>query len=215
MVYYSQVTVSNLMSQRGRGALEVKPSNSPFFVSTTSEHGLDLGRLKRVEWAGAINPEFARSAKVVAARGKQETFAFLYTRESDSYGGRVPKPAIDRPKMLTKTEFLKHWREKRVPADGGEVLSELLPEPEPTGTVDVERVLESWKQGTKAEDPRYTTTNNELGKKAPTAATIVRERFSIPQGFSSSFNGVKPQNSGLNVGLSKSNVHPSLDPQFA
>ena len=200
------------MSQRGRGALEVKPSNSPFFVSAASDHGLDVKRLNRVEWAGAVNPDYAKSAKLGAASGKTESFAFLYTRESDTIGGRVPKPVIDRPKMLTKTEFLKKWREKRVPADGGEVLDELLPEPEP---VNVDRVLAVWKQGTKGEDPRYTTTNNEIGKKAPTPATFVAERFSIPQGFSAGFNGVKPQNSGLNCGLTRSNVHPSLDPQFA
>jgi len=199
------------MTQRGRGALEVKPSNSPFFVSASSEHGLDVGRLKRVEWAGAVNPDFNKSRKAATLQGNKETFGFLYTRESDNYGGRVAAPAIDRPKMLTKTEFLKKWREKRTPEDGGEEMSELNPEPQP---VDVDRVLQVWKQGTKQEDPRYTTTNNLIGLKPPTQATFVKERFSIPQGFSSSFNGVKPQNSGLNVGLSKSNVHPSLDPQF-
>lgn len=198
------------MTQRGRGSLEVKPGNSPFFVSASSEHGIDIkGHLSKVEWAGAVNPDFSKSAKMAATNGNKETFAFLYTRESDSIGGRVAKPVIDRPKMLTKTEFLKKWREKRVPVDGEE---DLLPEPAP---VNVDNVLASWKQGTKVEDPRYTTTNNIIGLKAPTHATFVKERFSIPQGFSSGFNGVKPQNSGLNCGLTKSNVHPSLDPQFA
>lgn len=148
---------------------------------------------------------------MAATQGKKDVFGFLYTRESDSIGGRVPKPVIDRPKMLTKTEFLKKWREKRVPGDD-DVLDEMSQEPQP---VDVDRVLSVWKQGTKDEDPRYTTTNNIIGLKAPTRATFVSERFSIPQGFSSSFNGVKPQNSGLNCGMTKSNVHPSLDPQFA
>jgi len=201
------------MTQRGRGLLEIKPSNSPFFVSAASDHGLDVKRLSRVEWAGATVNDFAKSARMEASKGKQESFSFLYTRESDTIGGRVAKPVIDRPKMLTKTEFLKKWREKRVPtesAEGG--LEDLSSEPEP---INVDRVLTVWKQGTKNEDPRYTTTNNEIGKKPPTAATFVSERFSIPQGFSAGFNGVKPQNSGLNCGLTRSNVHPSLDPQFA
>lgn len=48
----------------------------------------------------------------------------------------------------------------------------------------------------------------------PTAATFVAERAQRPQGFSKSFNGVKPQNSGLNTGITRSTVHPALDPQF-
>ena len=197
------------MTQRGRGALEVKPSNNPFFVSSGSEFGIDIKkRDAKVEWSGKANPNYAMSAKMKL--NKAENFSFLYTRESDSIGGRVAKPVIDRPKMLTKTEFLKKWREKRVPDEVEQ--EELLPEPTP---VNVDKVLQSWKQGTKYEDPRYTTTNNDIGRKAPTVATFVSERHSIPQGFSAGFNGVKPQNSGLNTGLSRSTVHPSLDPQFA
>ena len=197
------------MTQRGRGSLEVKPSNNPFFCAESAySFGVDIKKKEsKVEWSGAINPNYIKSAKM----NKTETFGFLYTRESDSIGGRVAKPVIDRPKMLTKTEFLKKWRDKRTPTET-EQHEELLPEPTP---VDVERVLQCWKQGTKVEDPRYTTTNNEIGRKTPTVATFVSERHSIPQGFSAGFNGVKPQNSGLNTGLTKSNVHPSLDPQFA
>ena len=49
------------MTHRGRGALEVKPGNSPFFVSASSEHGINPAGIARVEWAGAVNPDFAKS----------------------------------------------------------------------------------------------------------------------------------------------------------
>jgi hypothetical protein len=35
------------------------------------------------------------------------------------------------------------------------------------------------------------------------------------QGFSKSFNNVKPKNTSLTTSLTKSNVHKTLDPQFA
>ena len=56
---------------------------------------------------------------------------------------------------------------------------------------------------------------NEYGKKAPTIATFVAERVCRPQAFSQSFGNVKPKNTSLNTSMTKSTVHPSLDPQFA
>jgi len=94
-----------------------------------------------------------------------------------------------------------------LPTDDGYKVKRTQPE--------IDYMLDSWKQGTKAEDPRYTTTNNTFGFKAPTIATFVADRRGRPQGFSNSFQGIKPQNSGLNVGITRSTVHPSLDPQFA
>jgi len=55
---------------------------------------------------------------------------------------------------------------------------------------------------------------NEYGKKAPTLATFVAERNCRPQGFSQSFGSVKFKNSSLNTGITRSTVHPTLDPQF-
>ena len=197
------------MAVRGRGCLEIKPSDSPFFVTTNSDIGVNP--TNKIAWAHAINPDFKKSSE----QAKQETFAFLYTRESDRIGGMIAKPTFDhRPRLLTKTEFLKKWRENISSEDGenGSNISESSPE---RLKPDVEKILRSFKQGTKYEDPRYTTSSNEFGKKAPTVATYVSERANRPQGFSKSFNNIKPQNSGLSTGLSKSTVHPSLDPQFA
>ena len=194
------------MTMRGRGSLEVKPSNNPFFVRTSGDFGVQPE--EKVEWKAALNPDFAASFKMK----RPENFSFLYTRESDSIGGKVANPLDSKPRVLTKTEFLKKWRAERTKDLNPD---ELKQDTEEKVKPDVDRILASWKQGTKEEDPRFQTTSNAYGFKAPTAATFVAERAGRPQGFSNSFQGIKPQNSGLNVGITKSNVHPSLDPQFA
>jgi hypothetical protein len=193
---------------RGRGALEVKPSTNPFFVTTASDFGVKPQN--KVDWKGALNPDFAKSAQ----NPRGQNFSFLYTRESDTIGAKVENPLDSKPRILTKTEFLKQWRETRTKDVAPNAMV-------PFGTTvekvkpNVERILSKWHQGTKTEDPRFTTTGNQIGFKAPTVATYVAERAGRPQGFSNSFQGIKPQNSGLNCGISKSTVHPSLDPQFA
>ena len=191
---------------RGRGALEVKPSNNPFFVRTSSDFGVEPEN--HVEWKASLNPDFATSLKAK----RSQNFSFLYTRESDAIGAKVENPLDSKPRVLTKTEFLKKWRAERTKDIN---LDEIVSNDDKKEKADVDRILASWKQGTKVEDPRFQTTNNSYGFKAPTAATFVSERAGRPQDFSKSFQGIKPQNSGLNCGLTKSNVHPSLDPQFA
>jgi len=200
------------MTYRGRGALEIKPSTNPFFVRTSGDFGIEP--TEKVSWSGDVNPNFAKSAKVQHS----ENFSFLYTRESDNYGGKVDTSAIvAKPRVLTKTEFLKKWKNEQMQRPQVEDIHLPTGEgyKEKRTQDEVDHMLTSWKQGTKQEDPRYTTTNNTFGFKAPTIATFVADRRGRPQGFSKSFQGVKPQSSGLNVGITKSTVHPSLDPQFA
>jgi|LauGreSBDMM110SN_4_FD.fasta_scaffold174101_1 hypothetical protein len=198
------------MSVRGRGTLTVKPSPNPFFQTVASDIGVEPA--KNIAWKGNADPAMKRSNTTL-----QDNFSFLYTRESDKIGSMVNKPVMSGHKILSRTEFLKQRREKlrqeELTEDDISLL--LLNQQEEIIKPDVPRILEVFKQGTKDEDPRYTTTNNEYGKKKPTIATFVADRASIPQGFSSSFNNVKPKNSGLNTGLSRSNVHSKLDPQFA
>ena len=200
------------MTYRGRGALEIKPSTNPFFVRTSGDFGTEPA--EKVSWSGAVNPNFAKAAKVQ----RPENFSFLYTRESDNYGGKVDTSAIvSKPRVLTKTEFLKKWRYEQMQRPQEEEIN--LPNTEgyteKRTQEEIDYMLASWKQGTHQEDPRYTTTNNYYGFKAPSIATFVADRRGRPQGFSNSFQGIKPQNSGLNVGITRSTVHPSLDPQFA
>jgi len=194
-----------------RGLL--KPSTNPFFQTTASDIGVRPEQ--RIEWTGKADP----AMKCAAVSERKDTFGFLYSRESDRIGGLVPKPAVESGHQapLTKTEFLKKRRELLRTIGPDEFDMELLKVTKKEEIVkpNVEEVLKVFNQGSKVEDPRYTSSNNEYGKKAPTVATFVAERAARKQGFSKSFNGVKPQSTGLNTGLTKSNVHPKLDPQFA
>jgi hypothetical protein len=195
------------MSQRGRGCLEVKPSANPFFQTASSEHGVDSSQ--KVEWTGHVDPAMTRSSEHAAS----ENFSFLYTRESDRIGAKVPKNAMPVRRPLTKTEFLKQRREKLMETCNSSS-SEFEELSIARKSIPAGLLLENWNQGSKCEDPRFTTSSNVYGSKAPTAATFVSERASRPQGFSNSFSNAKAKNTSLNTGLTKSNVHPSLDPQF-
>ena len=80
--------------------------------------------------------------------------------------------------------------------------------------VAIDRMIASYKFAPHTEDPRYTTANNDIGSKRPTIATYVTERYFKTQAFSNSFTTTKSENSSLNTGLTRSTVHPKLDPQF-
>lgn len=80
--------------------------------------------------------------------------------------------------------------------------------------IDVPRVLEVFEHNPKVEDPRYTTSSNEVGRKKPTTATFVKMRMARNQAFSNSFNGIKPKNTALNTSLTRSQVHEKLDQTF-
>lgn len=46
-----------------------------------------------------------------------------------------------------------------------------------------EELLQTFKHKSKVENPLYTTTNNDIGMKRPTAATFTFERRARQQGF--------------------------------
>jgi hypothetical protein len=197
------------MSQRGRGCLEIRPSDSAFYRTTTSEIGdrpirNQQDRFKEIEFNDTTVPETETSST-------SQSLAFLYKRESDKIGSRVQKGGMDTLQMtLSATRRARQMtRTQNMDFPTGSV----------TGTgstkINASEILAAYNQGTKVEDPRFTTTSNEYGKKAPTIATFVSERSIRPQGFSKSFQNVTPKNTSLNTSMTKSNVHPNLDPQFA
>ena len=137
------------MAHRGRGLLEVKPSNNPFFQSTASDIGVNP--YNGVQWSGDHDPAMLKASSV-----SKDTFSFLYARESDTIGSRVAKPPVERPSLLTKTEFLKKRREElraRMTVDEAEMQNVVPPK------VTVEDVLAHYKHEPKVEDPRYMTTS--------------------------------------------------------
>lgn len=100
-------------------------------------------------------------------------------------------------------------RHKRLQDSGANIVSK-----EEKPKKDVEAILQTYKHQPKDENPLYTTSGNDYGRKSPSVATYVAERAFRPQDFSKSFNGIKPKNSSLNTSITKSTVHPRLDPQF-
>eukprot|EP00968_Pinguiococcus_pyrenoidosus_P017431 scaffold1740_cov254-Pinguiococcus_pyrenoidosus.AAC.13 len=69
--------------------------------------------------------------------------------------------------------------------------------------VDANSVLASYRHRPKQEHTLYPTTSNDIGKKKPSKATFVLERYSRQQRFSNSFNGVHYRDEGLNTSMSK------------
>jgi hypothetical protein len=138
------------MSLRGRGLLEVKPSPNPFFQTTTGEIGARPD--ENIQWkVDGKQPPFQHGKHTVDGN-----FSFLYTRESDRIGGKVPKPVMKETRLLTKTEFLKKKREEfaATASDLPDELQEATRSPpKPTAA----GVLAVYKHEPKYEDPRYTT----------------------------------------------------------
>jgi hypothetical protein len=197
------------MSLRGRGLLEVKPSTNPFFQTTTSDIGTNPNEEIKWQVQGKVPPFQSGKHNV------DGNFAFLYSRESDRIGSKVQKPVMKETRLLTKTEFLKKKREEQEAANMDRLEEDESSDPASPGKRTAEDILAVYQHVPKYEDPRYTTSTSEYGKKPPSVATLVTERLARPQAFSRSFQNIKPQNTSLTTSITRSNVHSSLDPQFA
>ena len=194
------------MSLRGRGCLEINPSKNPFFQTTNADIGCKPAD-RAIEWS---RPPVSRVTFDDKKPSPEESgnFNFLYTRTSDVIGGRL-EPSQRGGKMAEAMAPIPTWKKPK------STLSTIkFEEEEAPPAPDAATVLQHFRHVSKEEDPRFTTSSNEYGKKAPTIATFVASRESRPQGFSKSFNGIKPKNSSLNTSLTKSTIHPKLDPQF-
>ena len=68
---------------------------------------LGVNAKEEIEWkVDGKAPPF-----IVAPYHSDGNFSFLYSRESDVIGSKVPKTIVEEKKVLTKTEFLKKKRE--------------------------------------------------------------------------------------------------------
>jgi hypothetical protein len=141
------------MSLRGRGCLEIKPNSNPFMQPVYGDYGIKPH--EKVDWkVEGKTPHFNASTHKVDGN-----FAFLYSRESDKIGGRLPKPQMSQPRVLTKTEFLKKKREEmEVAMQTSEFQKEESPEV-PIFKRTAESIVQVYKHAPVEEDPRYTTTN--------------------------------------------------------
>lgn len=149
------------MAARGRGCLELKPSNNPFLQTTSADIG--CVPTNKTVWTGNPDPAMKLTASRLGNTDHEdEHFSFLYSRESDKIGSKVKQPVIPRNRLLTKTEFLKKRREdlrSQELTDNDNMLLILNGSPQKAVKKTAEEALLYYKQGTKVEDPRYTTSN--------------------------------------------------------
>jgi hypothetical protein len=132
-------------------------------------------------------------------------FSFLYTTSSAVIGSKVARTSGPMDVLLERPVNPLSVKNKHLRREEVHVKKEAI-------KADPEKILAIYHHEANEEDPRYTTANNEYGKRKPTVATFVSHREARPQAFSNSFNGIKPMNSSLNTGMSRSKVHPKLDP---
>ena len=134
------------MSHRGRGCLEIKPSDNAFYQTTTGEIGLKPNIIPgtssfRRPFTDTI-PE--NSTELSTTGATSGNFSFLYTRESDKIGSMVRKDGMQMTKTLPrKPSFGTRFIEAGT--------TQVPPKPS------AEELLSYYRQGTKQEDPRYTT----------------------------------------------------------
>lgn len=139
------------MTHRGRGCLEINPSENPFFQPTNAEMGKKPGEVVQWKVQGKV-PPFHPSTHSVDGN-----FPFLYTRESDRIGAKVSKPVVKETRLLTKTEFLKKKREEF--AASVALSEEQSVNHDSPMKRTAEDILAVFKHTPKAEDPRFSTSS--------------------------------------------------------
>ena len=201
------------MAYRGRGTLEVREGNNPFFQTTSRNIGLDLTRDRPFD-----APRFARPQPRDANDGFD--FSFMYERASTKIGVGVGASDSkisdtlarhDPPGAIAKAKGAGLYPTAPDASASDEAIARAGMGGEKPST---EEVLDAYRHAPKDENPMYTTTNNALGFKKPTVATFSNERSARSQTFSNSFNGTKYRNQGLNTAVTLSGVHNNLNPQW-
>jgi hypothetical protein len=87
-----------------------------------------------------------------------QSFAFLYTRESDKIGSRVRKDGVNANLQMTLSNTRRGRSKTSAFASQAGTMSSV-----DSANQKTDEILLSYKQGTKVEDPRFTTSSNEYG----------------------------------------------------
>lgn len=170
-----------------------KPNSNPFLATSNQTYGLSLVGLQ--EMAARQQEDTLQQSTTSASGGKKHELdlSFLYRRESDRIGEGIPNSdsalAAIMSTRMPKRHTIGHTR-----STSGRMSN---PSTEPTSSVEgepsreeIEQALASYRHNPKQEDPLYTTTANEIGRKAPSYATYTVATKGRSQAFSNSFNGV-------------------------
>ena len=171
-----------------------KPNSNPFFLATSNQtYGLSLVGLQ--EMAARQQEDTQRSTTTNSSSGKRHDLdlSFLYRRESDRIGEGIPNSDSALAAIMS-TRMPKRHTIGHTSSRSGTLSTQST---QPGSSVDeepsreeIEQALASYRHNPKQEDPLYTTTANEIGRKAPSYATYTVATKGRSQAFSNSFNGV-------------------------
>lgn len=126
------------MSIRGRGTLVVNPSSNPFFQTASQTIGADPYR--KSDWERNRDEKNKRTEA-----SSNKTFAFQFTRESDTIGS-VP-PHNDEPPIVNTQLDIPSSQVNNVTITDGHLVK-----------LSAESVLSNYEHETKKEHPCYITT---------------------------------------------------------
>lgn len=101
----------------------------------------------------------AEMRKYLAPSSASQPFLFLYTRESEKIGAMVPGNGLS-SKIQTSSTLARRRAERNAVIEAEfKQMSNLKPE-----KITAAQILSCYHQGTKIEDPRFTTSSNEYGE---------------------------------------------------
>lgn len=138
------------MSRRDSSERDLKQSNPAFYHTTSSEIGAPIANFK----------ERTDTKCSATSSSASQSFPFLYTRESDKIGAMVPGNNGMSSKSQTASDLARRRAERNLMIEAEiKKMSNLKPV-----EISTEQILSCYRQGTKIEDPRFTTSSNEYGK---------------------------------------------------
>ena len=173
---------------------EPKPNSNPFLATSNQTYGLSLVGLQEMA-ARQQEDTLQRTTTTTSSNCKQHDvdLSFLYRRESDRIGEGIPNSDSALAAIMS-TRMPKRHTIGHTSSTSGKLST---PSTQPASYVDkeasreeIEQALASYRHNPKHEDPLYTTTANEIGRKAPSYATYTVATKGRSQAFSNSFNGV-------------------------
>ena len=151
------------MSLRGRGTLETKPTNSPFFQTTSQSFGVDPYSRPEYDHHKIYTPEQNNQITRYNNRKKNtdeiddKMLSFLYSRESDRIGSK-PNNLVN---LKSKMEEDMRNRQERLQEEQDEedriLYEESMMKTEQKTILTPEEVLKHYKHVPKAEHPLYIT----------------------------------------------------------
>lgn len=174
-------------------------NSNPFLVTSNQNYGLSLVGLQEMaakqedaQQQGSTNTSTSTPSSSTASSGKQHDLSFLYSRESDRIGEGIPNSDSALAAIMSTRMPKRHTIGHAIGSSANGVptpSTQSASSAEEPSREEIEQALASYRHNPKEEDPLYTTTANEIGRKAPSYATYTVATKGRSQTFSNSFNG--------------------------